>query len=632
MKKTCYVLVMILVTLLFGCKPIKKLVNKSLPPLSVLDQQMQAVSQNMNQLDSVDPSIGLFVRADMIKEFLPPQIKKAALISPLKDMKLKSIEPTVSLVNQALRVDATFSLDLTKHEINIQGHLRGLTALSTKQDSLILQSAFQSIEVEEISFLNKKPRLKNRAIAKLIRPLLKHFLENMNRSSFKKPSAIFMGWSTGLELDSGTVFSNKETEIVNYSKKKTERFVSSSAFLLNPTGIYVLIDLDDKAREERTAPVNYVNSPISEKVFNQAFNDYSEKYMKRWMQEFDQIEDSTRLAVMIAKKELASILNQTLAGTIQIKQKITIPKSSSTSKLEVTQAKIDCEKLRGKFSYPKFKGAKCNWSCMKTVRIGLIKIKTNDPACVASRKLCVGKRETERIAWQTGKELAHARHKLENEAFVAACNAARELNNFMNLGKAKVRFSGAGSANITLSAIRFNNDLSNMSFNQRGNVHLKTDSRISLRPQDLGYAFMCIMDYDKDLKSTARAVFPSQTISIDFNALHKGDNLVLVGTPNKIKYRAKVSPAPAVDLISDPKLAAKCNYLHTVIGLASVSSFTNLVKYDPQTELFLKGTAQGDYAIPAFTQTIEPIIFQLDAKNLRSATPVWNKKNIAFIY
>lgn len=633
MKKSYYIILASVSLLTFSCKPLENLINKQLPKLSTVDQQVNAINEASENIDFLNPSAGVFISSKLIKEFLPKEINAAALDSSDAKYQIKSFESSVSLDKQSVLLDATFSMYITSLDANIEGTMNGLGGFSSLRDTVYIYGAFSSVQVNEVTFSSKHPKLGRKAKAQLIKPVLKRYLENLNRLMFKSPVKIYSGIGSNLSLNVKEMFKDPQTNVLSSPTNTILRVSKEASFLIDEFGIRVILELTSSSV---TSPIDTSGNTgiqsYTKRDLKQKFDTYFRKYNKKWLAKFDTIPDSNNLAVYISKSEISSLFNEAMAGEIHLSHKLTIPESNSSSDLRLDEKKINCNELLKPFSYPKFKGDKCDWSCTKTIKIPFGSIKVDDPVCLANRALCVSKREIERAAWNTGREAARILRQAENEANVAACNLAREANNFMNLGKAKTRYSGDGIVNLRLSNISFNTDLERLTLKYSGDVGLDFKSKISLYPQDLGYVFLCISDYNKQLNGNAIANFTEQIISVDFNAIHRQDQLILTATPGSMDYKARISPIPSLELLSDLEFNAKCSFLSTAIGIASATSFTDLVKYDTETELFLQGWSKGSYTIPSFSKTINPILFKINEGENRKATPFWSKNCISFSY
>ncbi|WP_272148612.1 hypothetical protein [Tenacibaculum aiptasiae] len=632
MKEKIYT-VLLFACFITSCKPLENIINKKLPQLSTTDQQVHAIHQSSINVNTIKPSAGVFISSKMIQEFLPAELNKAGLEASDTDFKIKEINSSVLLAQQAIILNADFSMDFTTLDVNITGKMSGIAGLSSLKDSLYIYGAFNSLQVEKIRFLSKKPKISNRAKAKLIRPILKHYLKNVNRILFKEPMQVYTGLNANLTMNVKELFNDPKTTIVSSPTNTLHRRISDTSFLIDEKGIRVLLEFSsDRNPSQEEQPNSMEDQSYSKRELRKKFESYFSKYNQQWLHQFDSIEDGNNLVAYISKSEIASLFNEAMAGQIKLTHSVDIPESNATSRLEVPKQKIDCDQLRKPFSYPSFNARNCSWNCTRVISTWPVRITIQDPACVASRDLCKVQRETERVAWQAGREAARVLRQAENEASVLACNVAREANNFMNLGKAKTKFSGNGLMNLSISNISFKDDLNSLTLTQSGNLGLKFNSKIQLHPQDLGYVFLCFTDYSKTINGSATAQFPVQTVTIDFNALHKADKLVLTATPSSLDYRAKINPIPSLELLNDIEFKTKCTFLAGVIGIAAATSFTDLVKYDTKTELFLQGWAKGSYEVPSFSKTIDPILFTINGGESRKAIPVWSAKSIRFSY
>lgn len=617
--------------ILSSCTALKNIVNRELPKLSTIDQQINAIDQASLSVESIKPSAGVFISSKMVQEFFPNELDKLAMSSEGEDYEIKSFKSMVSLDKQAVVVEGTFSIDVESIKANVKGELSGLAGLSSLKDTVYLFGAFSSIQITDITHLSDSPGLGNRAKAKLLKPILKNFLARVNAKMFEEQITIYSGLGAAMNVNISEMFSDPNTTVLSSPENLVTRAVETTSFLVNEEGIRVVLEFTPN---EATTSMPSSNSQViggssTKRELKIKFNEYLEKFNHTWLGKFDSIPVGANLSVYLSKSEIASIFNDAMKGEISIAHNIVVPESKSKSELGLEEKKIDCDELKKPFSYPSFDGRSCNWSCRRSGPFGT---SYDDPFCLASREACRVRREAERVIWQAGRESARILRQAENEATVLACNIAREANNFMNLGDARTTISGSGLLTLDLSGINFSNNLERLSINQSGDLGLNFKTKIELNPQDLGYIFLCFSDYTKRLNTEALVSIPSQTSTLDFNALHLGDKLILTSSMNSIDYEAEIRPNPTFELLSDIEFSVKCKYLHTALGIASVTSFTDLIKYSPEVELFLEGKTKSSYEIPSFSQTIEPILFKINSGVERKALPHWSTNCISFTY
>ncbi len=625
MKKSYYftIIIISIVICLSSCKSVKHLVNKEFSPLSTVDQQVNALNENLHYIDSLKPTLGIYINSEMLLEFLPGELKKK--LEDIKDPSLivHDFNPHISFQKQGLIVDANFSITLTEEKAKIEGDMIGTVAFSTAHDSLYLRSAFNSLKIQKVEFLERKPGIKKRAIAKLMTPILKHFIENINGKYLKDPSVIDMGWQQTLSIEPKEMFKGEHTE-VSGSTVEVSRYLKQSSFLVNESGISILIELDDKMiTEEYTLPIVTNNHNRSE--LNQKYKLYKEKYDLIWSDSFEPINDSIQIAAMISKVEIANIFNEALAEGITLKQKIDLPKSSFNSKLEVAKSNINCQKVRTSFSFRDFNGDSCSWSCDWW----------NIP-CKTSKEACRVKRETERIAWQAARETARIAHQLENETKVTACNVWRELNNFANLGRFKGSISGSGNGKVSLSNFKFNDDLSELTFNSSGEIDLSIDTALRLRPQDLGFIFLCQSNYDRKVNSKASANFPNQESKLVIDIRKDNNDLKLRAQLTPLSYEADLFPSPLHVYLLDPVMKAQCPIFSGILiagsATAVIGDFIDKVTLSDKDKLVLYGKTKGKYDTDPIEQTFKPIMFTINNGEQRQSDISWRDKSIQFSY
>ncbi|WP_345990277.1 hypothetical protein AAEU33_21500 [Chryseobacterium sp. Chry.R1] len=146
--------------------------NKKFPPVSTIDQQYTSVEKNLSELTDFSPHIGVNIDRDIILQYLPPEIKKAAEAINDENILVQNVTPKLSFDKQGIFVEADFSVRFPKYSIEATGNFKGVTAVSTKSDSLYLRSALTSLKIESIKFL-KHPKISQKVLAKLLSPFLK---------------------------------------------------------------------------------------------------------------------------------------------------------------------------------------------------------------------------------------------------------------------------------------------------------------------------------------------------------------------------------------------------------------------------------------------------------------------------
>ncbi|MEO7976636.1 hypothetical protein [Flavobacterium sp.] len=653
MKYTKYLSIFVAAIVFTSCKPLKTAINNQFPPLSTIDQQYASIERNLVEISDFEPHVGININKDIILKYLPIEIKNEAESIDDENIIIQNIEPKVYLDKQGILIEADFSILIPKNDveikilnenakikipkesIEIKGYLKGLTAVSTKSDSLYLRSALNSLKVESIKF-TKKPKLPKETLAKLISPILKKYIENLNGAFLKKPTVIYTGWGETYKVSLKKMFKDPNIEVIADSLTAT-RFIKKSCIRIKSDGISVMIQLmKDKPIMDTltTAAITQKTNPELTKIFN-AFN---EKYDSTWISIFEPIDIKHLAVTNISKSEISNILNETLSKQIILKQNFIIPEATFNEKLEVEKADIDCQKVRTDFNYPNFNGDSCDWDCMHTIKVGICpfckKVKLEDPACAASRIVCRIRVEAERIAWQTARETARIARQVENEAKVGACNIWRETTGILALGRFKGNISGSGNATINLTSFNFNSDLSEITLKYSGGVDAKLKANLELKPIDLGNIFFCYTNYDKNISSNINVDVPETTSKISITPRQEGENLLLNIKVDKVRYHASINPSPLHSLLLDPEFHLKCpisKLLNLGVTGAYTSRFLGMVKLAPEQELLLLGKVSGSYGIDAIEIPFKPITFKINGEKKKSLI-FWNNKSFQFAY
>jgi hypothetical protein len=618
-------------TFFHSCTPLRTIINNEFPPLSTTDQQYISVERNLAGLADFNPHVGLNIDKDIIIQYLPVEIKKAAEAINDENVKVQNIEPKLSFDRQGVFVDADFLITIPKYDVEIKGSFIGVTAISTENDTLYLRSALSSLKIKSIIF-TKKPKLSKKALANLISSILKNYIENINGQIFKKPTTIYTGWGETYKLSLKEMFKDPNTEVIADSIK-ISRFIKQTSIRVKSTGVSVMAELikDKPSIDESSIPSPKTRTDAE---LTNIFKQFNAKYDSTWLIAFEPFDAKSLIVTNISKSEISNIFNVALSKQIILKQKFIVPEETFNKKLEVKRGDIDCQKVRTDFKYPDFNGDKCDWNCMKRVCVLGVCKDIEDPVCAASRRACKIKREAERVVWQTARETARVAHQVENETKVAACNVWRETMDFLALGRFKGNVSGIGIASINFKTFSFNNDLSEIILKYSGGVDAKLKSNLELNPVDLGNVFFCFSNYDKKISSNMDINIPDATSKVAINSSRVGENLILNIKLDKVSYNASINPSPLHSLLLDPQFRLQCP-ISTLLDFGSISvaagKFLGMVKLAPEQELLLLGQVKGSYGIDAIQIPFKPIDFKINGEPKKSLI-FWNNKSIQFTY
>ena len=205
MKKISHLLILSLFLSLTSCKTLIKIINKYYPPLTTTDQQIESIEQNLVLIDSINPNVGVHINRQILDEYLPIEVKKSAENISDKTIEIKKFDPLLSFEKQAIHIKADFIFYLPEYEVTIHGDFLGSSSISTSRDSLYVRNAFKTLKVKKIEFKNK-PTLKEKVLAKLIKPIFDNFITNINGEMLKEPSVIYLGWEEALKFDPKNIF------------------------------------------------------------------------------------------------------------------------------------------------------------------------------------------------------------------------------------------------------------------------------------------------------------------------------------------------------------------------------------------------------------------------------------------
>ncbi|MFA0962318.1 hypothetical protein AB9P05_10950 [Roseivirga sp. BDSF3-8] len=621
MKRAIQILVLIVLGTCSGCKPLVKVVNKYFPPLTTRDQQLTSIRQNLLSANTITPQVGVYISRETLDTYLPGEVKKAAEAFSDSTVSIISFEPELSLGSQSIITKAKFAIKLNEYNAVLKGDLLGVTSVSTSNDSLYLRSAFQTLDISAIDF-TEKPNLKNRALSKLIKPVVSNFLNNLNGVLLNKPSSIHLGWKEPLQMDPKELFKSPSTEVLS-EVAVIDRKLKSSSILIDDSGIWLLIEIEKPgAAQEEVA----VMSASSEANVRSAFKSFKEKFEEKWLSSFDKIEPSQKMVVNIKKSEIASILNESLAQVITIRSKINSDKQPFSAKVEVENSKVDCQKVRKPFHYDRYERERCNWSCRVNTPLGSF----DDPVCLASRAACNTKEEARVAADNIRYEAEKAAHNVLQESEVAACNVWREATNFAALGKFSGYTEGNGGATIEFNKFIFSDDLTAIDLMYSGNIEYKLKSEINIQPMDLGYIFLCQVEYSKTTNSVINVGVPTQQSRLSVLAESEGENLLIKTHLSPIKYSATISSSPLHEMYKDPAFLGGCSFFSGIIGPSiAAGSLSGVIKLKPEEELILFGKAKGEYKMEEMNLRIDPIPFKINGSENKSVVK-WTSKNIQF--
>jgi hypothetical protein len=620
MKKTFQLLTLFLFLSLTSCKTLIKIINRYFPPLSTTDQQIASIEQNLLLIDSINPNIGVHINRQVLDVYLPFEVKKSVENISDKTIEIKKFDPTLSFEKQAIHIKADFIFYIPEYEITIHGDFLGSSSISTSRDSLYIRNAFETLKVKKIEFKNK-PTLKEKVLAKLIKPIFDNFITNINGEMLKEPSTIYLGWKEALKFDPKNIFKGETTQVTS-SIQIINRYLKHSSILVGKEGISIIIEI---SAEEDLKKDKNTKSSINKVGVNKLFKKYKNKFNIKWNSSFEEMNSNTGISLSINKSVLSSIFNEALSQSFKVSSKLENEKETFSSKIEVEESKINCQKVRTKFKYPSFNGDSCNWSCPDF-----------DPICHSTRAACRVRREAQRVLWHAAKEAARIAHQAENEAKVLACDIWRETTNFLALGKFSGSTSGNGEININFNRFYFNDDLSSLDISYSGKANYKLNSKLKIQPMDLGYVFLCQFNYTKSTSSKISAELKNQTTTLTLTTKKEGDILIITTEIEPIKYKATINPSPLHEMFKDPTFFGSCSVFYSFLGWASgTASIANIFGFmglSPEAELMLMGKVNDEHQLDEIESKIEPIKFKINNGNDMKADIYWNTKSIDFIY
>lgn len=640
MKKNLLLLLMattLLISSIMGCKSLKETVNQ-FKPVSTTDQQYIATEQNLLQLNSMQAQVGLHIDNDFILQYLPAEIKKNTEAINDDELAVHQFDPAITFDQQGIFLKGKFSLTIKEQQIKISGTLNGVISPFLEGDSLYLRTALSSLKVKSISY-ERKPGLTKQVLAAIIVPALQHLITTANGVFLRKPFSVYLPVQQTYRFDITKMFRDPEIEI-SAIPVELFRYPKKTAIRVRSNSISVLVELDKNKPGPVTELPNATTNRFTSAQLRKKFEEFDSKFDSTWLAALDTIPQNTAVTVMIRKSEISNLINEALVNPFEVKRALVIPQVKFNEKIEMKSSDIDCQAVRTAFSYPDFNGDKCDWDCMHKVTIGICpfcrKVRVEDPVCAASRRACVLRRETARIAWQAAKKTASIAHQIENEAKVGACNIWREATGLVALGRFEGDADGSGNGQLKFSGFNVDPELSRISFGYSGAVDMKLRASLQMTPLDLGHIFLCFARYNKSISSNVSVTIPQATSGISIRPEMEGDKLKLNMSLDPISYQASLSPNPLDQLFSDPAFRVQCPIFSTLLQVgatgAAVGNFLGMVTLSPEQKLLLIGSAKGEYALKEMSIPIQPLIFRINQGEDKKSLIGWKNKTIQFTY
>ncbi len=594
MKRLFFLSIMICTALVSSSCSIKKHVNNQFPPLSTTDQQVLAIKQNLNSIDSIRPSLGLYLGEDVLVSYLKREIRKGLESNQSEDLKVLWLEPVISFDKQAIVFDIDAILKVPKHHVTMKVKMKGLSAISSSSDTLYIRNAFKSVKLYDITF-TKCPGLKRWAIAKLLPPILNNFINNVNGEYLRKPLVLDLNWKRNLRFDPKVVFGRTATgPVVNI-----ERYLKTTSWKIDNNGLSILIELsrDKPISEENSLPSG---EGFNEEYLTEIFSRYDSIYSQLWNKHFTALDSTTLISASLKKHELASVFNQGMSKGITFQQGYEVERENFRSEMKVFRDKVRCSWVRDN----------CSRDCCISEVWGNCVLW--DPVCLASVAACEGLNITK----------------------VTACELAKATNELMDLGAFQGYTLGYGNTRIDLIKAMITDDLSQINLNYGGAVTGNFKAQLEIRPKWLGHILLCNSKYKKNITSRLAFDIPQQESKIFMNVTQVGDQVVLNGRFEPISYEASVNPSPLHAFLTDPNMIRQCPILWGVIGSGSaaimIGNFFDIVKLGPEDELLLKGYTSGTYRPASFSNKLYPLDVTINDYYHYPAKVVWSEKAIEY--
>ena len=672
-----------LLILLTGCDPVKDIVNKAFPPLNTLDQQYSAVLTNLKTIESIEPQLGIYVDRLILDKYIPSivdrKIKEAKEAEEYKkqDLEVLKFEPELSFDKQGIFIDAKFHIRSKKEKVETKGKMQGVLTVSVDQEILFVRGAFKTLNVAEVSF-DENPSLKDEIAAKLAIDALKGFIDNINGIAFKDAYPIELKWGEATSFNAKELF-DKSVQVASETITISRHYKKGS-IKIDKNGISIIAEVSDKPNEsidiEDVSDLQDRN--ITKPELSKLYKDFSIKFDTSWTSSLDKAHPGSAISIHISKAEMSKILNEALGKPVTLKQTFDTPKILFDEKIQVDRDKIDCQKVRKEFKRERYtrksctfnscseastcRGRDCNFNCLRCF-LGAC---SDDPSCLAREAACAIKNNAELLTCNGAREAriaacnlkenakvakcnadeeatvakdnidwnaAKAKHDFENEAAVAACDAQRELTDFMALGRFKGDINGNGSATIHLTSANVSEDLSNIDLTFASDVQAKIPVDLKIQPYDLGYLFMCISEYRFNKGFKVNVNTPEQVMHLKISGKKEDGDLIIFIQPSPIDYSAQITPNPLTVLLNDSGFISRCTALRTLMGVTvgtvQVATDFGLGNRKEQTAA-LTGKIKDKYEIDTMTKIIKPIPVKVNEQLLLKSEIEWGEKSIQF--
>lgn len=624
--------VLTLVVLLSSCS----WVSRWQPPLTTIDQQYISVESNLQQLETIDPSLGLHVSNKLVREVLEYELETMIAKSDAdnESVSVQNASSEIVLGEQAIHLRTRFRVSFKAEELEVGGELTGLVGLANESDLVVLRPAFSAFDVTDVNATGSFGRTRE-VLTLLAATAVEHFIDNLNGAFLANPTKLDIGWEATVNSPYIAMDVDPNTSISGIPSPKKQRF-EKGVVLVDRNGLWFLLELSSEETENRLE-VEIDPSPTGNRYsvaeFDRVFKRYDRAYKELWSTHFDSVPRNAQFTAMVSKAKVASLLEQMLGGTTTISHRFAFPRATNSETIELESNKLDCQNLREPFERTRYRRDSCDWSCLRCVNLIIGEACADEPTCLASRAACNVREEARVAADNIQHETARARHQIEQESRVAGCDVAREAADFLALAKVKTTVGGTGLATLDIEEVEVKKDLSQIRIDLDLNVKTRNELEIEIQPIDLGIAFFCISPYSGEFQSDVELVTGRQSQRLEIKPVETGDSLELRFKFTDIPYTASIQPPPIQSFLTDPVFTAKCSAAKTLmfaaLGISEIAAILGENRLEIAENLL--GRLSGEYAIPDSSMNFASEKIDLDGVGNLTASYRWGEKAVMMI-
>jgi hypothetical protein len=581
-----------------ACSFLRSIADRFSPPVTFVDQQYASVGDNLREAQGFNANLGAFISAKTLDDVIRNELKQTLVENASDRVRFDKLEPRVVLAPQGIIVDVDFDgLELT-NKVRIKGSLRGLAAVATEDDSVLIRPSVASFKLTKLRLEGGGPVSPD--LAALINTVVRTLADNVAGQFREKPIKLQLGWSLNLranveELNVG----NSAT--VEAQNRSIALHLTGALALIDSEGLRILAQVDQTAAgpNARAWQTPSGSRHVTKAQFRQLFQKYTAVFDQEWRENLDPLVAAAPVEVYLSKGTIASLINRVTDQKIVFTYEYDVAPTKFNEVVEAKKSQVDCQKVYEPFRRDRYKRASCNWSCQRCVNpcspLGHCDMCTNEPVCLATRAACNAKEEArvaqDNIEW----EAERIQHNIKQEAEVAACNTWRETTSILAVGRFKGDFGASGKIVAATPGVKVDPQLSFVELKDFGaqvDGRFKLDMKVT--PHDLGHVFFCVAPTNFDYQGMYAVVIPDATRRIGMTHEIRADDLILRAQLPPLDYLASVNPAPIEALIENEKFLATCPIAATVM-FASVPAAKAASMFGLKQGTIIYDAALGNY-------------------------------------